>query len=392
MPEDGSADSWKNPTYHGDLVFGVPGGAAFTDTEFFHAWTFSLSDEATVGVWVVPLADNMDTVMYLYRRDPGATAWGRYVARNDDFEGKMWSRLDESLGAGEYRVMVKGYKQSLRGRFKLDASCDGPGCGGDTPDCTDEKDLMPSTTGVAPSCVQKMQAVLLADSVASNYMFASPEDRCSLPQTVRLAWDYYYSYWDDIYGIDDFFDDPEEIGFDVDYVHFGDAGWLVGMDMGGDEDYMRFLFDGAGKLLVYYQSNQSPDVGWFCKDSGEVEDPDLWPEEFCVGHYLRNMTKPVDETATSGSVAVRDGTGSLPTLVAHGVDRYRQALGLTDNDTIGYQYTMWKAADDGDLVDLSVTCDGHDGARYMLAADRYDGYLYWQVTSDGPSFVCEPLE
>jgi hypothetical protein len=34
---------------------------------------------------------NLDTVMYLYRRDEGETTWGRYLKRNDDHKRNIWS-------------------------------------------------------------------------------------------------------------------------------------------------------------------------------------------------------------------------------------------------------------------------------------------------------------
>lgn len=70
-PVDGKADSFFNPTDHGDLTFGVPAQATFTDDEQFHAWTFSLSAAADVSLSSPNVTSNLDTVMYLYRCDPG---------------------------------------------------------------------------------------------------------------------------------------------------------------------------------------------------------------------------------------------------------------------------------------------------------------------------------
>ena len=161
--------------------------------------------------------------------------------------------------------------------------------------------------------------------------------------------------------------------------------------MGGDEAYMRFLFDGEGHLLVYYQSNQSPDVGWFCRDDGEAADPDLWPGEFCVGHYLRTMTGVEGEHTSSGSVVVSTAFEMLPELAAHGVTYYQQAENLTDEDTVTYEYTRWAGSDEGELIDLTLSATGHQQVRYMLGGDSWDRYLYYQQTEAGSEFSCESL-
>ena len=72
--------------------------------------------------------------MYLYRQ--GDRGWGRYIARNDDTWGiGYFSRIEESLGAGVYRVLIKGYSRWTEGPFALDATCDGAGCpGAEVPD------------------------------------------------------------------------------------------------------------------------------------------------------------------------------------------------------------------------------------------------------------------
>jgi len=131
MPVFGSTDSWRSPTVHGNLVFGEKSSAEFKEGSFYHAWDFVLTGPAEVFLEIDPYDNyetDFDTVMYLYKREPGTTNWGSYIARNDDCDGNLWSRLDEHLGPGQYRIMIKGYKKSLRGRFNLKGSCDGPGC------------------------------------------------------------------------------------------------------------------------------------------------------------------------------------------------------------------------------------------------------------------------
>ena len=64
-PIDGKADSFFNPTEHGDLTFGVPAQGTFTDDEHFHAWTFTLTGDADVTLSSPNVTPNLDTVVYL---------------------------------------------------------------------------------------------------------------------------------------------------------------------------------------------------------------------------------------------------------------------------------------------------------------------------------------
>ena len=134
---DGKDDSLRKPTEHGALAFGAPVVETLSRDEGHHAWTFTLTGAAEVDLFTGPPAASspeVDTVLYLYRqRDNGS--WGSYIARNDDAGDTLWSSLDRSLGAGTYRVTVKGYQRSVRGDFALTVACDGAGCGVDDRTC-----------------------------------------------------------------------------------------------------------------------------------------------------------------------------------------------------------------------------------------------------------------
>ncbi len=109
--------------------------AEFSDDELFHSWTFELTADATISLrtQIDELSEEPDTVMYLYRRDPGENNWGQNIAKNDDHDGNLWSQIDIDVGAGEYRIKVKAYQLDMRGPFSVAASCMGDGCGGDIP-------------------------------------------------------------------------------------------------------------------------------------------------------------------------------------------------------------------------------------------------------------------
>ncbi len=131
LPSDGSGkeDSFRKPTDHGPIEFGVAAHTVLTDDERHHTWTFELSGDANVDLttsYSLLGQRKTDTVLYLYKEGP--TGWGPYIARNDDYGGKVYSQLIRSLGAGRYRALVKGYLATTRGKFKLTVGCTGDGC------------------------------------------------------------------------------------------------------------------------------------------------------------------------------------------------------------------------------------------------------------------------
>ena len=126
---DGKADSQRVPTDHGALAFGIPVVEALTDAARFHAWQFELSGEAQIDAfttYAVRGQRRVDTVLYLYKET--ATGWGPYLARNDDDGDRVYSRIKRTLGQGRYRVLVKGYAATARGRFAVEVDCSGAGC------------------------------------------------------------------------------------------------------------------------------------------------------------------------------------------------------------------------------------------------------------------------
>lgn len=146
----------------------------------------------------------MDTVMYLYRRDAGETHWGSYILRNDDHGETMLSRMKEELGAGEYRVMVKGYKDHIRGQFSVAASCEGEGCPvkeACDPDTVEHS--IPRMRGYGAACVAQMGDILGAVPESTRSIFVTQKDYCSLPDNARYAWEFYYNYWDGLLGWED---------------------------------------------------------------------------------------------------------------------------------------------------------------------------------------------
>jgi len=123
----GAADSFFEPTDMGAIAFGRAIDADLSDDAQFHAFHFDLSGPAGVVLSTADAgASDLDTVMYLYKR--GDSGWGSYIAKDDDGGGAYFSKLSESLDAGQYRVIVKGYSLEQVGPYRLESACSGDGC------------------------------------------------------------------------------------------------------------------------------------------------------------------------------------------------------------------------------------------------------------------------
>lgn len=283
--EEELRDSFARPTSHGAMVFGVDHPTVLSDRERFHAWTFTLSGNATVDLTTrIGAGSNMDTVMYLYYRTNGAAPWGSSIASNDDYGG-LGSRIFGTLNAGEYRVVVKAKKVELVGPFALRGTCTGPGCPATT--CGPMEPLVPSTP-YAATCEQKINAVIGTPVSASSNAVLKLSDRCGLSEIDRKAVDAYHAFWDGKIGWQAFAD-PEGEGRDVD-VHVrteqrGANGHTITVQLGRDGTGLLFVYDAAGAMLVDFEINEDgPRYGWFCATPGEAPAPE--PRERCVHDAL----------------------------------------------------------------------------------------------------------
>jgi hypothetical protein len=127
-PSDGRYDSFREPTDKGTLVLGDELVAELSDEEQFHAFHFELSGPAEVRLQSKDAGEpELDTVFYLYRQQ--SHGWGSYIDKDDDGGDAYFSRIETTLDAGRYRLLVKGYDtyQDL-GPYLLESACAGDGC------------------------------------------------------------------------------------------------------------------------------------------------------------------------------------------------------------------------------------------------------------------------
>lgn len=385
------ADSFRNPTEHGDLNFGLASSASLTEDHLFHTWTFTLSGDAEVDVPVAIGTANLDTVMYMYRREPGTERWGRYIARNDDSGDSVASRLTDSLGAGEYRVLIKGYKTALRGDFSITPTCDGAGCPGEV-DCS--ADSIPSDPTLPEECTEALSYALNADRVSSDRTSVTLSNRCSLPTAARVGLEAYYNYWDGIAGWEDAFGwlaEDEELEIDVAWSELSSGAFFVEVDAGGDEAAMDYIITAEGELLAGYQHNQSPTFLTFCAGSED------WEDETCGGIYMSSMVhSEVDEMrGTEEGVTLADAESRLPAATYLAFQEFAQENELGDSDEATVYFAEW-AADSWDADSIaSVTVESSEFGvtSYEISqGERWSYVITEQNGFEGPrNLVCREL-
>jgi hypothetical protein len=300
---DGKSDSFTRPTEHGDLAFGVASDAEIDASQRFHAWTFALSGPAKISLRT-EVSTNLDTVMYLYRREPGAAGYGAHLVKNDDYKGSIWSQIDhQATGPGEYRVVVKPFKVSLSGSFSLAATCDGAGCPSTAAaECTEDFiSKAPPDTEYGASCAAQLQKVLLAPITATSEHSITLAERCQLGGAAQRAVETYKGYWDGLGAWEEIdYDDSEELILNLSITEHGSAGTQIAVDAGGDEETVVFVFDAQGQTLLTFHDEQSPTALWGCRAASEPT-ADA-PSEDCVADTLYRDAKSI-------LVASPDGVG-----------------------------------------------------------------------------------
>lgn len=362
---DGKADSFFSPTEHGALLFGeVPNRAEISDEERFHAWTFELDGPATISLRTA-ISGNLDTVMYLYRRDLGSTAsFGHFIEKNDDHDGQLFSQIDLDGEAGEYRVIVKGFKAAHRGPFAVVASCDGEGCpSAEACEAGKFAALPAAAGGLTADCANSLLATLSGAAGASGDTSLAESEVCSLDQLGKRSVDLFRGYWDDLVGWEGFKDGEDDIGLEVTRTARGDGTEVLVDTDPFDEDAISFYFDAAGRLLMLYQHNQSPDAMTFCDASGDIAAPELGCTEDmrdALPHAANSEKTGQGATDCAGAA-----DGDFPPLVTDPVCEFTSRLGLADDAAVDVSYRTWSS--ENGLLGAEVTLEsgGHRGTFYL---------------------------
>lgn len=380
---DGKSDSFFRPTEHGEASFTRANHAEINEDQTFHAWNFELSSEATIELKTEISTRNLDTVMYLYHRKNEDQSWGRYVAKNDDHRGNLWSQIDGEFDTGLYRVIVKPFKSSMSGAIALRAACEGEGCPVvEAGECApDEYAELPSETGFGAGCTERILEVVTSELQFENQLDVTVGEKCSLNALAARAVDYYVSYWNDVVGFEDLFGgngDPIRLNVE-EYSH--DRGTVIWIDAYADEDGMRFVFDNDGELLGLYQSNQSPDHRFYCASEVNrgAEFPGCWSRSIEDLRWTGNQTTEDSGSTTSDEEAL----GELDPTVAIAVSHFADINTVAEGVDIAWESTSWEGSfTNGAEVRLS---SGDLASTYWLAG----GQLTAVSDPEGARYLCE---
>ncbi len=359
---ESKADSFRKPTEHGELLFDLPQSAKLSEEEQFHAWDFSLSDDARVSLETL-VSTNLDTVMYLYQFNEGAGTFGSYKYKNDDAnEDTVASALSKDLNKGTYRVLIKGFKTKLRGDFQIVANCDGPGCA--TASC-DLASFAGLDSNTSDSCGELFSEALSGQSSGSSSTTIILDERCSLPEEVAEAVEEYVTYFGGIDDFNDSFDygspgDPVDV--EVSWETYDNGAVYVQVDGGGDEAGMDYLINGDGQVIAHYQHNQSPDHSLYCDGGIEyLEDGE------CFFKYTESFPhSPSDERSVSATVTPATAQSSGEAVANLAVQSYATELGLAADATIEVSGVTWDFDTQGSAGRITVEASGEDAFTYEL--------------------------
>lgn len=383
---NGKDDSFFRPTEHGELRMDIANPATMKTDELFHSWTFELGGDAQVDL-KTEVSKNLDTVMYLYHRTSPSDSWGRYIKKNDDDGDKISSRIVYEGGAGEYRVVVKGFKTALRGTFSVFGECTGSGCVASTDSCdADTFESIPTSTPFTADCAFELAGLLDSKTVSTSGGTVGLSEKCVLRGLERTAIDFYHEYWDDLVGFDDQFryDPDEDVDLNFDVVEY-ERGTKITVDAGGDEDGLSMYFDADGKMLAAYQHNQSPTIDYYCAGNGA---PIAGPDEDCFQDLSWALPHDSETARTSTDITVSDAASAEPG-VAEAVTRFATQAQLEPTDVVTAEVIKWTSTEDVEVVEANILGPDDVSAQYTVAK-QYNGWkVVLEVDANGATVVCE---
>ncbi|GEM_PF-2987355 len=386
----GKSDSFFKPTNHGELNFGVPSTASISSDARFHAWTFTLSDDAKVTL-KTDVSRNLDTVMYLYKRDNPMDSWGRYIKKNDDHKGNIWSQITLSGEAAQYRVIVKPFKKALKGSFDLNATCDGAGCASlDAGQC--EPKLFDSPNGLPYTdvCATKIMNIAMSPQVSSSSGTIAYEKHCQLGGVEQLAIAHYVDFFEGFVDVEDFFDFGSPIDFEFDHVTL-ERGHEITVDGGGDENAATLFYDNDLNLIALYQHNQSPTVDYYCGESMDTK-LNTEPDPDCVAAVLFD-TPATDEMPlkTTNGELVLDELEGEDFLASNDIlfDFTKTYKTEIKNDTpISFIYFFYGERENNTVSELKLSIAGKPAITYNAYSD-FNGVMLVRTVEGVSDIRCE---
>ncbi len=369
-PSDGGKeDSFAKPTDHGKLLFAAPQSATLAGSANYHTWTFSLTGTASIHAFTsrIPHDKSLDTVLYVYKKTTAGT-WGSYIARDDDGGAGTLSSLTKSLGAGDYRVLVKGHDSTVKGPFGVEVDCTGAGCAAAPAACvfgTFQDDL---NNGVNPNLLNNKSTYTLATYTAAG--FGAVYDQRVIAAVKE-------SGWTDVPDVATAFSHMD--AQQVDLVHIYDllgAREFIAVEFGSGDNPYGAIFDATTATMVagLHDSDITSCTALVAtcalhQNIGDFKADTAWVQ---VAKKTVTAASQLTGTQAGDALAAIRVSYAAATSLADGLTHIDQGeLGVT---------TYTKGATSVELYDYGAG-DNEYGAFYVagtttLAAEVHDGDLY----------------
>lgn len=367
---DDKSDGFFYPTLHGRLVFGVVNHASLTRDARFHAWDIALSDSATVVLFTSAEHASLDTVMYLYKKQADGD-YGSYIAKSDDYEETVFSEILETLEKGEYRVVIKGYKNHTYGPFVLGSSCTGRGCEGSLP----LEIIVPEVTEYTQSCATQLHDILLSPVVSSEEIDVSYGDRVTLPAQEQIA----IAHMETREEFDFMVENEEDVDdYELDIVRtvLG-QGMLIEIE-GPDWTY-EYVFGAQGQLVMFVWNEASPESEYFCGLPDEEVDHDIDAE--CASGMIgflphRSNTEWGYDELYSPEMP-NDEIGLMEMFI---IQRYFEEHGMYEEEVFldGIHWEALSGYVRGGQTELSSISGPHPAVTYTTSVDESGGFLFFR--------------
>ena len=317
VPTDGKADSFRNPTVHGNIEWGKTHKPKFSEeTGYFHAYDFEIRGEAEVTLESKRSSKTMDTVMYLYKYNDQSNSWGSYIAKNDDKSGRtQFSFLKEDLRSGRYRVLLKPYRKTStkgNGIFKFLGDCDGLGC-------VSGPDLPQPSLSASSECVSAIASVLESNVIATESLSKTVAPGEDVANEYDLAVQLFFQTNQD--SLEYILDSGGMADFNL-RVRQAEFGKSVSLWTGYERETV-YLFDTFGRLLMAQHTWEGEgDVAeYFCQTYDQGSDGDWFSDSECGVVVTERF--PAETTLIDYGYVDSNGTPD-PVSIAH--DKFEESF------------------------------------------------------------------
>ena len=376
--------------HHGRLIVGARGRAELRAEVPGHTFDFELGQERELTLAVEPHS-RADTLLTLYEIDSEGRIL-RKVAEDDDSGAHGASRLEGIvLGAGRYRILVRGYKSWTTDVVDVTVDCES--CPrAPTGETLPYGEAMPST-----ECFQLYYGAVRSPLVERMDLVVRPGAVGLMPSVVRRSITKLLEHLPAEYVSDD---SPYGVT-----VYRFEQGTAVEITHAALEGFQQTLFDRSERPISYMQIEQSPWMEWHCgrgtpattldeMDVAECVSPlvEMAPQRGVQTRYREGFwdtEEEIDARALRDAVVVDTSTPlEAADLVAGAMKKYLQtqrAYGRID-----FQLTWWRNPGWQLAGRVAISAEGEPTITYEVLSEYNGARIYTATVAEQPTrLICE---